>query len=45
MLYRIGHTQPVAVPELPNDQPYQSPNQSHTENHTEQIEATSREDF
>ena len=32
--------QPAAVPEVPNDQPYQSPKQSHTE----QIEATSGED-
>ena len=32
--------QPAAVPELPNDQPYEPPKQSHAEDHTEQIEAT-----
>ena len=36
--------QPAAVPELPNDQPYQSPKQSHAEDHTGQIEGTSGED-
>ena len=28
--------QPAAVPELPNNQPYQSPKQSHAEDHIEQ---------
>ena len=37
--------QPVAVPELPNNKPYQPPKQSHAEDHTEQIEATSGEDY
>ena len=36
--------QPVAVPEIHNNQPHQSPKQSHAENHTEQIEATRGED-
>ena len=36
--------QPVAMSELPNDQPHQSAKQSHAEDHTEQIEATSGED-
>ena len=36
--------QPAAMPELPNDKPYQSPKQSHAEDHTEQFEATSGED-
>ena len=36
--------QPVAAPELPNNQPNQSPKQSHAEDHAEQTEATSGED-
>ena len=32
--------QPAAVPELPNNKPYQSTKRSHVEDHTEQIEAT-----
>ena len=35
--------QPVAVPELLNDQPHQQPEQSHAEAHTEQVEASSGE--
>ena len=36
--------QPAAVPELPNNKPYQSPKQSHAEDHAKQIEATRGED-
>ena len=35
--------QPLAVPELLNDQPHQSPKQSYAEDRTEQIEATSED--
>ena len=37
--------QPAAVPELPNNKPYQSPEQSHAEDHTEETEATTGEDL
>ena len=39
--YTSQERKPVAVPELPDNQPHQLSKQSHAEDHTEQIEATS----
>ena len=44
VLLVLAQCQPVAVPELPNDQPHQPSEQGHAEDHTEQVEATSIED-